>query len=395
MKRIFYLCCMMLTCLDMMAQFNSNNGWKCRINEDFSGTGRGWDACYEETRPTSIPADSAWKRQWCAKGVELYDGVTKAGGYQAFQRSNALFNNATFNDNKMRLVSEYISYYPLLCDVPRPKGYELPKFHYCNANPNDVFYYSGNIQSRRQDMHYGYYEAECALPVHEGAHASFWLYGCHTTSTDSIYEEIDIVEYSVIDRDYDTCRGYSSGIWYNGQTVNYTLEDHYGYVNNHIPQTSPDIRYMHTYGCEWMPDHVVFYRDGKVTSEFRDGSHIPKHVKFLKLGYSIDGFAVDKTTTPPTPVWQGSDTLTINRISVYELETDCHTDTNIQNALQFNQVDKMKQSITIGNANGITLSSSTNKTLRASDYILINGPFEIPSGAQLTLMVHECPESSE
>ena len=35
---------------------------------------------------------------------------------------------------------------------------------------------------------------------------------------------------------------------------------------------------------------------------------------------------------------------------------------------------------------------TTNKTLRASDYILINEPFEAASGAQLTLMVHDCPE---
>ena len=42
----------------------------------------------------------------------------------------------------------------------------------------------------------------------------------------------------------------------------------------------------------------------------------------------------------------------------------------------------------------LTVPSNTNISMRASDFILINGDFEIPSGTQATFMVHECPPAN-
>lgn len=373
-----------------MAQIDLTQGWSLVLDEQFTGVGRAWDSTYLEKRPSGIPANSYWKCLWRVDLPGSNDGVTKEPYHHAYQRSNTLFNSELLNDNKIRLVAEHISYDTLACDGNRPTGYEIPKgtWHHCDTTKKGIHYYSGNIQSIDQSYEFGFYEIECALPIHKGIHTSFWLFGGHEDIVTGVkyYEEIDIMEYSKIDWDEDSLRGYSSGIWYIKQPISDTLfPNHHGYKNFHMNDSEPNISYMHTYGCEWMPNHVIFYRDGKVTHELHDATFIPKYPKYIKTGYAINETALSE------PIWLGPDTLTINYIKVYKLNTDCNTDEYVQSAYQLNQINSMKRSVTISNSSGLTLPSNTNKTIRASDYILINGPFEIDSGAQLTLMVHECP----
>jgi hypothetical protein len=397
MKKYIIVCCLMLIVLGVNGQINTNDGWSVILDEQFTGFGRGWNSQYEEQRPASIPDDSAWVCRWRVDASELTDGVTKEGYHHAYQKGNALFNNSIYNDNKMRLVAQWVSDTPLMCDGFYPTGYEIPHgtWHHCDTVLKTIYYYSSNIQSRHQNYHYGYYEIECALPVHPGIHTSFWLFGGLEDSIVGIkcYEEIDIMEYSRGDYGNDMYRGYSSGIWFRQQNINDSLKPvHYGYKQFHIPQSDPEITNMHIYGCEWMPDHVVFYRDGEVIHEIYDEEHIPKSPKYIKTGYAIDDDALIKVMNLlEIPKWRTSDTITINQIKVYGLITDCGTNEYIQSVQQLNQINSMKRSITFSNTNGIVVPSTINKILRASDYILINEPIEIAAGTQLTLMVHTCP----
>lgn len=399
MKKYIYLCCLMFLSMNMMAQIDLNDGWEVVLDEQFTGMGRGWNSRFIEQRPSWIPADSAWSPKWRVNAIESTDGVTKKDHYHAYQPCCTLFNSEMLHDNKMRLTAKRVSETPLACDESYPTGYELPhpEWHQCDTSRTDpVFYYSGNIQSFDQTYHYGYYEIECSLPVHPGIHTSFWLFGGAKDTITGLkyYEEIDIMEYSKADCDEDPYYGHSSGIWYDRKNIcdTFTLT-HYDFTKYHMPIAEPDIRQMHTYACEWMPDHVIFYRDGRVIHECRDLDHIPQYPKYIKTGYAINRSAIKTIQdTILKPDWRGPDTITINYIKAYQLCTDCGTDEYIQTAQQLNQTNRMKRSITISNPSGIVLQSSTNKTLRATDYILIEGPFEIASGAQLTLMVHECPE---
>ncbi len=96
-----------------------------------------------------------------------------------------------------------------------------------------------------------------------------------------------------------------------------------------------------------------------------------------------------------TAQWQGPDEVVIDYIKVYQLVSDCETDLNIQNASGFLLYTQgVKHSITIGSANGITVPSNINLTMRAEDSITITnvGEFTLPLGAELTLMVHPCVE---
>jgi hypothetical protein len=54
-------------------------------------------------------------------------------------------------------------------------------------------------------------------------------------------------------------------------------------------------------------------------------------------------------------------------------------------------LNKVKQSITIGNGNCInSLSVVQNVFLRASEGVLINGDFTVPDGTQLYIDVNTC-----
>ena len=76
--------------------------------------------------------------------------------------------------------------------------------------------------------------------------------------------------------------------------------------------------------------------------------------------------------------------------------TENENDTFITSANDLVNYDhQVKHSVEIGAPTGITALSTTNVTIRASDYILITGPFEVPIGAKLTMMVHPCPYPEE
>ena len=371
MKKIVYLCALVLLCFNVMAQLNSgDNNWYSVIDEQFTGTGRSWDVdCFIENTRDPL---------WQVKCPELTSGVTtNPNNHHALQTYQCLFNNNTYSDDKMRLCATYTGG-PQICGV----DYQIPcGWHNCN-NPNlKIYYHTGNIQTI-DTLSFGYFEVRCAFPVHTGSHAAFWLWGCGPHS----YEEIDIVEYSREDSQNDVYYGYSSGIWFNPNSTNYDYQHNIYKRYEHLPTNDPDIREMHVYGCEWLPDRVVFYRDGVIMGEYLEKVNIPQHKKWLKMGYYINDDVM------PGPSWQGSDTLTIDYIKYYKLRTDCNNDINIQTQQQLSQLNTVKRSVVIGNTNGLVLNFSTNKVVRATESITINGPFELQSGGELTLIVHECPE---
>ena len=76
------------------------------------------------------------------------------------------------------------------------------------------------------------------------------------------------------------------------------------------------------------------------------------------------------------------DEMTINYIKGYRLKTDC-------------SIDVLIRSLSMGGQNStLTIPSDRNFTMRAVESVVIDGPFELSLGAQMTLMVHDCPECS-
>lgn len=63
----------------------------------------------------------------------------------------------------------------------------------------------------------------------------------------------------------------------------------------------------------------------------------------------------------------------------------------------FNHFDyKVKRSIVMGGQNStLTIPYHINFTMRAVDNITIDGPFEVPLGTEMTLIIQNCPECSQ
>lgn len=361
-----------------MAQIEDGDDcWYPVIEEYFTGAGRGWGPGFVENSQDSI---------WQACCPETTSGVTTDifRHSQAYQPWHSIFNNGVYTDNKMRLVASYEGG-PQTCGV----DYIIPSntWHNCSNPHPRIYYHSGIIQSYHQ-YGFGYFEARCAMPVHQGVHASFWLWGGQKHYT---YEEIDIMEYLKTDSENDIYYGYSSGIWYNKDS-DMSSGNNFAKEYSHIPSSEPDIQELHIYGCKWLPDHVVFYRDGQVIKEYRNRDSIPQNPKWIKMSYAINqdeaiyhnGHEIDNP-------WMGRDTLTVDHIKYYALRADCDNDLTIQSQQELEQFNTMKRSVTIGNSNGLILSSTVKKVIRAEEYIVINGPFELQSGGALTLLTHECP----
>lgn len=404
MKKIVYLCVMMLFSMNMMAQIDLNDhNWETAFFDDFTQTGRYWGGDWL-SKPGNI-----WRGY---NGFSVTENA--AQWFQVYQYSNNLFCPA---EGKMKIVGEY-------CDTICYNNYSLPGWIHVFPPCDSLFYFAGEIDvykdNNNQDLkfQYGYFEIRCKMPKHEGAHPAFWLQGASTNPQDSYYEEIDIVEFSWSASDPNATwlpainpessstylgdpRYYSTAVCQNlhGQGVDF-YHDVYGVKFPHIPNWQEDISGWHTYSCEWMPDHVYFYLDGNMVNSYFDKIHIPKHHLTLKTNYGIDGYAVEHDDSSGIniyePTWIGTDTLTIDYIKVCQLNWDCSTNEVItcQNDLNsFILYPSVKSSISIDPSNCTIIIGNTDKvTFRVSDSFEITGSFQANSGCEFTAIRQDCPD---
>ena len=400
MKKFVYLCGMMLLCMNMMAQIDlDDDNWECFINENFSGV-RYWDNHWEDQKDT-IGYEPIWR---CFTDCEWNSGVTGAiKERHAYQRSHAVFGS----NHTLSLLGELKSQRSLWCGdgyVPAPWNKYC---HFCDSIQNQhpyVHYHSGMIESI-DPVGYGYYEIESKMPVHDGACSAFWFW----SNLGNTYNEIDVFEHSTRLCPSDLNTETLSGIWYNPYGSNlHAVVDEWGniiiprakrYANhlNTLPENVPTLDEYHTFGCLWLPEKVAFYIDGVVVNEFDNPERIPPHPMWIKITHLEDLDAYISSGQNGDTIWGNwNDEMTINYITGYRLKTDCSVDVVIRNLLDFNGfVYKTKHSITMGGQNStLTIPVGRNFTMRAVESIIIDGPFELPLGTQMTLMTHDCPECS-
>ena len=408
MKKFVYLCGMMLLSLNMMAQIDPyDQNWETLFFDDFSGN-RSWSETLWEDRNLNIPnytpiwkcfADNLWETgvTWVNHEAREYQG------YHAYQPSNAIFGT----DHTMKLMGEFKSQTPLRCG---PNGYTpapwLKYCHYCDPVGYDhpkVHYYSGMIETV-DTVGYGYYEMECKMPVHPGTHDYFWFWGNF-----GHYEEIDVFEHSARFCAGDITKGFNAGIFYNaygsaykpvtdsitGDTLDYGARN-YAHKPFLSPATSQSLNEYHTYGCLWLPEKVEWYFDGVLFNEETNPSHIPKHPMWLIIEHYQDD-DIFSTTRNDTIWWQDSDEMTLNYVKALRLKLDCYADEVIRNVSDFLSFEYgVKHSITMGSQSNTSLiiPANSNFTMRAVESITIDGAFELPIGACMTLITQDCPRCS-
>lgn len=114
-------------------------------------------------------------------------------------------------------------------------------------------HYSGGGIISKQAFHYGYYEARLRIAAGSGWHSSFWLMGYNGIDTkgDKATLEMDIIENESAD-----LRSYST-------TTHRWVSPHI--ARGHKDISTPDLsKGFHIFGCEYEPNVVRYYFDGKL-----------------------------------------------------------------------------------------------------------------------------------
>lgn len=393
MKKILYLCTLMLLSMNMTAQIFDIENWEPVFEDEFTGN-RTWILTTFKEQST----DPGFVQRWDCMMSEWwpYCVTTNSKSHQAYQPSNAYFSN----NNKMKLIAEYKSGTPLLC---ANNDYIIPSGACCSCTINGVyypphpsiFYFSGTIETISSNCWFGYYEIKCQLPVHPGEGAAFWLFG----SGPNTYEEIDVFEHSKNDSQAtgNMNTDYSCGIWYNSEGKNYEPNEYNSGAQNYYKKylsttSSNDLTNEHTFGVEWLPNRITWYFDGNVVNECTNRDYIPQHSLKLKLTHPVKDDALSDNH-PRIPIWTGIDEMTIDYVKYYQIRNNCSTDVLIQNVNDWNNSPVgLNRTITIGSSSGISVPSNTSKSFRASESITITneGVFTIPLGAQVTFLTHDC-----
>lgn len=379
MKKIVYLCTLVLLSLNVMAQIDLNDrNWECVLNDDFSETNRQFNSAFQESLG-----------KWIAYSKCLQSGVTKPYLYNIYQ-----WRNNTFNPSDGTLLLN--GFHTGLLHCGAPMYYEIPPEKTCQTSHGPLYYNTGMIESPTIAYRYGYYEIRCKLPVHRGAFPAFWLWDAKCDTEDTYYEEIDIFEYNWdISQQEDLTflsqpnpYVFATGIYYDDMNCIRPIE---GIARNHprLPDNGPDLSGWHTFSCEWMPDHVIWYCDGNVVNECYDIPNIPRRNLTLIANYAIDW----NCSIGNDNMWMGSDNMVIDYINVYQLKWDCDTDEAITRQSDLDNFDfSVKKSINITASHEEVVVNDTDKTtFRATDSVIISGPFHTENGCEFTVLTQICP----
>lgn len=409
MKKIAYLCTMMLLSVNMMAQIDPfDRNWDTIVFDDFNETNRQFNNTFQE--PLG---------KWLSFVPSLWpSGVTKGNtSHQIYQWDHCIFDGI---NGHLLLNSEYIRCTPILCNE-QPYYYDIPPTTYginyhCNPDHIYLYYKSGIIESPPSETNlrsdnlpaprflYGFFEIRCQLPVHEGAFPAFWLWD---SMNNQYYEEIDIFEVSKYFTDPDMTtwthnpnplgisdnKTFTTGLYYNenGSSIGPTTSQARNYPSVSL---NSNLTNWHTFSCEWMPEHVIWYCDGRVVNEYNNSDSIPHHPLTLKANYGIDRYALQSYLNSGTPVWTGSDSMIIDYIKVLQLNWDCNADEVItQQSDLVNFEYGVKNSIDITSSiESVHIGNTDNVTFRVADSFKVSGPFQVNIGGMFTVMAQECPD---
>jgi beta-glucanase (GH16 family) len=214
---------------------------------------------------------------------------------------------------------------------------------------------------------YGYFEIKWKLPPSvNGRWLSFWLVGAPG--------EIDILE------NFDGLTNYqiSTNIHNNNNTT-YNLAT----VPTDIYDQSTDIKI----GVEWLPKMCVFYLNDVPYREvlYEDIVPIgnPNGLAILITPGISD--SIDPTYLS-TPNYTEVDWVRICSLKPKENVSKIIANISDYNTYVFNPT--MKNSIKFNSGIGITVNNGQHLTLRARDYIEINGDFTIAAGGECTIICH-------
>lgn len=159
--------------------------------------------------------------------------------------------------------------------------------------------YTGAIDSNNKlEMHYGYYEARCKVPLAHGMWSAFWIFcdemsGATTSDPDVCGCEIDIFESPYYEVVSPFTNSFQSAIHMGDYGDNYKHCEIMHFDSPNV-ETFIDIYdgEFHVFGLDWQENYYRFYVDGIMTGEFtpeKNEIKISEKDSFLFLSCEVGG----------------------------------------------------------------------------------------------------------
>jgi beta-glucanase (GH16 family) len=232
-------------------------------------------------------------------------------------------------------------------------------------------------------MHYGYAEARICMPYGNGLWPAFWLW-----SGDSRYEEIDIVELfpGMLETGTNIYNGQRHNQYVNTSHLHYAVTNGGTWTKVHQDYVYPIDNYndWHTYGIEWSPNKIIIYVDGIVVNNIQNPQiNDPKSIIFNIALLRRNITDPDKYCDIIYPYTGIPAEMRVDYIKVFTLNGDCDNAIWTCNYNLSNHDNMVKRVISIGGSgcsNSVLVGE--NVTLRAKEYVIINGDFTVPLGAE-------------
>ncbi len=177
------------------------------------------------------------------------------------------------------------------------------------AGATKTEYRTGMITTRGlYETTYGYFEARIKFQREVGHWSAFWIQtptmGQPLGDPATAGVEIDIIEYLRNGRYPDKAQ---HTIHWDAYT-----KDH---KSDHAEPSIPAIAEgFHTYGCEWTPEVLIFYVDGRET--WRTSKAVPRRDEFMILSLEVGKWA-DDITKAELP-----DSMVVDWVRVWKKESD-------------------------------------------------------------------------
>lgn len=259
-----------------------------------------------------------------------------------------------------------------------------------NGEEESKNYTTGALISQ-EAFKYGYFEIKCKIPelsnsnnTGKGFSPTFWLWPVEPNAYDNTpvtWSEIDFFE---IDGENNLV---TNNIHFNSSN----LSNHWSLRNPNLSNIDEDdfianFNSFHTFGCEWTPNYISFYCDGKlIQTSYTEHANdlLPMNI-YTAIATPAGNFGKSFQANSLFPY-----SFDIDYIRVYKLNMDCGT--NIpQSEFSYPTFDhKVKRNITVGGSSG-KVPSGTSTSLRATNSITLNDGFEVRIGSEFYANNSDC-----
>ena len=150
---------------------------------------------------------------------------------------------------------------------------------FCRKNPKEFKHWDGKIYKPTMEVgtlrtiesfEFGYFSAEILMPTGKNLSASFWLSGAGNWPPEIDIEEGWMEEKGTYYRTFESYFPWFRPGWRTTNNVHYREDDltktHIGSRNVGLCKQSKDPAKNYVkYECEWLPDSIKFYVNGKQT----------------------------------------------------------------------------------------------------------------------------------